>query len=249
MSASSEDLNLKEVLKRGIIDDLNAFNIFVEWTEDEKSEFTVLLNQLKSPFDGKVESKKSKGDRLERLVSFIIDKSYFYKIYKNVRTETNEIDEIIVFSEEGRQALYKYGLSRGLIPISTDMFLGECKNYEKALNVTYVGKFYSLLSTTGNTFGILFTQKGLTGNEAGYKEGYGLTKVIRMVERYKNNNDFYIITFTLDDYEQLLKGHTFFDIVKAKMLALCHASDYHVFLCGNKHSNQIEVKAIIDELS
>ena len=144
MSASSEDLNLKEVLKRGIIDDLNAFNIFVEWTEDEKSEFTVLLNQLKSSFDGKVESKKSKGDRLERLVSFIIDKSYFYKIYKNVRTETNEIDEIIVFSEEGRQALHKYSLSRGLIPISTDMFLGECKNYEKALNVTYVGKFYSL---------------------------------------------------------------------------------------------------------
>ena len=92
MSASSEDLSLKEVLKRGIIDDLNAFNTFVEWTEDEKSEFTVLLNELKRPFDGRKESKKSKGDRLERLVSFIIDKSYFYKIYKNVRTETNEID-------------------------------------------------------------------------------------------------------------------------------------------------------------
>lgn len=50
------------------------------------------------------------------------NKSYFFKVYRNVRTVTNEIDEVIVFTDEGKQAIRKFGLNRGLIPIDTDVF-------------------------------------------------------------------------------------------------------------------------------
>ena len=141
------------------------------------------------------------------------------------------------------------GLSRDLIPIAEDMFLGECKNYEQNLNVTYVGKFYSLMSVTSVPFGILFTQKGLTGDPAGYKDAYGLTKVLRMIEQAKvPPRDFYIITFTLDDYEKMATGVTFFDLVKAKKLELRIASDYTKFIDANRHSAESEIKNTLAEL-
>lgn len=246
MSLSEDNYNLKEYLQNMINDNLDAFNVLLEWTDEERKEFALLLDGIKHPKLG--ESTKEIGDRLEKLVSFIIDKSYFYKVYKNVRTQTNEIDEIVVFSDKGRQALHKFNLSRDLIPISSNIFLGECKNYGKSLGVTYVGKFYSLLTATGNSFGIMFTKNGLTGQEQGYKDAYGLTKVIRMIEQYKNNNDFYILSFKLEDYEKLLEGHTFFEIVAAKKIALQHASDYLSLLAKNKHLNESSVQEVLDEI-
>ena len=63
---------------------------------------------------------------------------------------------------------------------------GECKNYKKNLDVTYVGKLYSLMTVTGVSTGIIFTQKGLTGRSEGFKDAYGLTKVLLMVELNKD---------------------------------------------------------------
>ena len=42
------------------------------------------------------------------------------------------------------------------------------------------------MTVTGVAFGIVFTQKGLSGDSEGYKDAYGLTKVLRMVEKNKN---------------------------------------------------------------
>ena len=67
-----------------------------------------------------------------------------------------------------------------------------------------------------------FTQKGLTGDSEGYKDAYGLTKVLRMVEKSKKDGkDFYILTFTLEDYEKMLQGITFFEIIKEIGRASC----------------------------
>ena len=249
MSVMTDNYNLKDYYKNVIKDDLLKYKTLIEWTEDEKEEFKQLLCNLKKPFDNRVETTKDKGDRLENLVSFIIEKSYFFKVYRNVHTETNEIDEVIVFTDEGKQAISRLGFSRDLVPIESDIFLGECKNYKSSLGVTYVGKFYSLLTATSNSFGIIFTQNGLTGDSAGYKDAYGLTKVIRMIEANKNQKDFYIITFTLEDYEELLKGHTFFELVDAKKKELQMAADYHTFLNDNKHENEEAIKKIIGGLA
>ncbi len=237
-------LDLRSYLDQFVQEPLDKFKGFITWTEKDKNEFKILLDELKKPFDKSKESTKDKGDRLENLVDFIIRKTYFFEIYKNVHTETNEIDEVIVLSDRGKQAIKSFNLSRELIPIGLDIFLGECKNYQSNLGVTYVGKFYSLLSVTGITFGIVFTQKGLTGDSEGYKDAYGLTKVLRMVESSKGR-DFFILTFTLEDYEKMLAGDTFFDLVKAKKMEMQLASDYTRFITDNKHEAENQVKTIL----
>jgi hypothetical protein len=250
MSKNNELLgfDLRTYLDQIVQGDLNKFDGFITWSDDDKKEFKVLLDELKKPFDKKSETTKEKGDRLEKIVEFIIRKTYFFEIYKNVHTETNEIDEVIVFSNRGKQALETFKLARNLIPIDENLFLGECKNYESNLGVTYVGKFYSLMNVTGVSFGIVFTQKGLTGDPEGYKDAYGLTKVLRMVEKSRNSQkDFYILTFTMEDYDKLLSGTTFFELVKAKKLELQLASDYTTFIMDNQHVAEEEIKKIITE--
>jgi len=243
-----QGLDLRTYLDQIVKSDMDKFEGFISWTDKDKDEFRVLLNNLKKPFDKGSETTKEKGDRLENLVEFIIRKSYFFEIFKNVHTETNEIDEVIILSDRGKQALSSFGLSRDLIPIDKNLFLGECKNYKSNLSVTYVGKFYSLMTVTGISFGIIFTQKGLTGDSEGYKDAYGLTKVLRMVEKSRcAEKDFYIITFTVEDYERMLNGETFFDLIKAKKLEMQLASDYTTFIMDNKHEAEDEIKSILSE--
>ena len=239
-------LDLRSYLDQIVREPIDKYKGFITWTDKDKAEFRILLDELKKPFDRDKETTKEKGDRLESLVEFIIQKTYFFEIYKNVHTETNEIDEVIILSDRGKQAIQSFNLSRDLIPIEPDLFLGECKNYKSNLGVTYVGKFYSLLSVTGIPFGIVFTQKGLTGDSEGYKDAYGITKVLRMVESSKGK-DFFIITFAMEDYERMLEGTTFFDLVKAKKMEIQLASDYTKFLADNKHEAEEQVKTILSE--
>ena len=137
-------------------------------------------------------------------------------MYRNVCTGTNEIDEVIILSEKGKQALHEFNISRDILGIGADVALGECKNYNFTLNVTYVGKFYSLLVSTDVPFGIIFTQRGLTGCENEFRDAYGLTKVVRIIEKYQNDREMFILTFTLEDYERIANGESFFSLIKAK---------------------------------
>lgn len=245
MNDLSENFNLKQYMQDVVQSQVDKFNNLIRWGENEKNEFQSLLNELEKPFDKTLETIKDKGDKLERVVEFIIKKSYFYDVYKNVHTETNEIDEVIVLSQKGKQAFTSFGLSRELLPIELDMFLGECKNYKKGLGVTYVGKFYSLLVATDITFGIIFTQEGLSGKPEEYKDANGLTKILRLIEKYEHGRELYIITFTKEDYHLLLEGYTFFDLIKAKKIELQMASSYHNFLQENIHDGIDEIKTII----
>ena len=87
-------LDLRSYLDQIVQEPIDKFKGFITWTDKDKEKFRNLLNELKNPFDRDKETTKEKGDRLEKLVEFIIQKTYFFEIYKNVHTETNEIDEV-----------------------------------------------------------------------------------------------------------------------------------------------------------
>ena len=127
--------------------------------------------------------------------------------------------------------------------------MGERKNYNSTLGVTYVGKFYSLLMSTDISFGIIFTQKGLTGQEDEFRDAYGLVKVLRIIEKYRNKRDLVILTFTLEDYEKIAEGQSFFELIKAKKLELRLASDFERFLNDYQHDSSERIKQIISSLS
>lgn len=243
-----ENYNIKDYLQEIIQKPLDIFYELTAWSEKDKQDFSVLLANLKRPFDKSTETTKEKGDRLENLVSFLIQKSYFFEIYRNIHTATNEIDEVIILSERGKQALHEFNLSRDLLAIESDIVLGECKNYSSTLDVTYVGKFYSLLVSTDVPFGIIFTQKGLTGNENEFHDAHGLTKVLRIIEKYQNDREMFILTFTIEDYDKIVNGESFFDLIKAKKIALRLSSDYRSFLKDYNHDNINSIKQIIQSI-
>ena len=243
-----DNYGIKQYLQEIVQNSVDVFHELSTWSDEDRREYALLLEELKRPFDKENESTKSKGDRLENLVSFIIKKSYFFDIYRNVHTGTNEIDEIITLSCAGKQALAMYNISRELLEIDSDISIGECKNYNSTLDVTYVGKFYSLLVSTDVSFGIIFTQKGLTGNEDEYHDAYGLVKVLRIIEKYQNNRNLTIITFTLDDYEKLKDGISFFEIIKSKKLALRMSSNYENFIEEYHHDGSEYIKQKIQKM-
>lgn len=135
--SKNENYDIQRYLKEIVQGSIKVFHELTSWTDKDNKEYSLLLKKLKEPFDRQILTIKEKGDRLENLVTFIIKKSYFFEIYRNVHTGTNEIDEVITLSEAGKQALSIYNISRDLLEIDTDIILGECKNYESTLGVTY----------------------------------------------------------------------------------------------------------------
>lgn len=73
-----ENYSIKEYLQEIIQKPLDIFYELTAWSEEDKQDFSVLLANLKRPFDKSTETTKEKGDRLENLVSFLIQKSYFF---------------------------------------------------------------------------------------------------------------------------------------------------------------------------
>ncbi|MDE7310187.1 MAG: hypothetical protein K2N87_00950 [Eubacterium sp.] len=103
-----------------------------------------------------------------------------------------------------------------------------------------------MMTVSGISTGIIFTQKGLTGKSEGFKDANGLVKVLRMVELSKDQkSNFCILTFTEKDYDKLLEGHTFFELVQAKQYELQLASNYNNFLKDHRHEAEEEIRTII----
>ena len=245
MEHKRDNYDIKQYLEEIIKEPIDRFNELTRWSDDDMQEFSLLLTDLKSD---KSKTTKEKGNKLENLVEFIVKKTFFFDVYSNVRTGTNEIDEIITLSSKGKQALEMFGICKDLLEMDSDVTLGECKNYGKKLGVTYIGKFYSLMISTNVSFGIIFTINGLTGNEKEFHDSYGLIKVLRIIEKYKNNNDdFYIITFDLSDYEKMQEGISFFELIKTKKIALRMSANYDQLLQNHEHSGTKAIKSILDE--
>lgn len=229
---------------------VKSFNELTEWKSEDFHEYKCLLDKLTHINGAKNITTTEKGLALERLVEFVINKTFFYKVYGNVETGTNEIDQVVALTKEGKQALDQLKISRRLIPIDEDLFLCECKNYQASLGVTWVGKFYGLLNSCDCNFGIIFTVNGLTGREETWSNSFGLIRVFNLIQKYKYGNDkFRIIEFNLEDYMKIASGDKFFELLEAKIKAMKLAATYEQFLDDNIHEKQKEVKEIIENLS
>lgn len=242
-------ISTADYLKLVVRNSIKTFQELTAWKDKDYLEYRSLLDILRAVNGDNTIKPTDKGEALEALVRFIIKKTYFFKVYGNVTTGTNEIDQVVTFSDEGRQALKQFGISRDLIPIYSDLFLGECKNYKDSLGVTWIGKFYGLLNSCDCDFGIIFSTKGLTGKEDEWSNSYGLIRVFNMIEKYSNNRKFNIIEFNIEDYEKIASGTSFFKLVEAKINAMKLATEFEQLLDDNKHESEIEVKKLISQLS
>ncbi|HGM1125126.1 hypothetical protein [Clostridioides difficile] len=229
-----------DFLKEIINNKVEIFKMLTKWSDDDYKFYNELLNKAKKISKSKESTTKDVGNALEGLVCFLFNKTYFFEIAKNVRTKTNEIDQVIRLSNNGRQALKTFGISEDILEFPCDMFLGECKNYKDNIGVTWIGKFYGLLKTCDCNFGMIFSLKDLTGNLNKGTDAYGLIRTFSLIEKYKHDNEFYIIPFGLSDFERIGidSDNSFFDIIRAKKESIRLSSNYDKFI--EKFKNDLD---------
>ena len=166
------------------------------------------------------ELNRLKGKSLEELVTFLLRVSgNIFEVKQNLRTSTNEIDQIFQLKPIG-----KFLLANGFIDKRYELFLGECKNYNKAISVTYVGKFCSLMLTNQVKLGLLFSYHGLTGG-SGWSNASGLVKKFYL-HKEKVEDRYCIIDINKDDFISIKNGQNLLEIISNKILALQLDTDY-----------------------
>ena len=174
---------------------------------------------------------QQRGKKLEDLVSFLLEISGgIFKVERNIRTSTNELDQLITLSNTGKMLK-----EIALINEKFDLFLGECKNYNKSLSVTYVGKFCSLLLTTNIKLGIIFSFHGISGS--GWKNGHGLVRKFYM-SKEKEKERFCIIDFSYKDFISVANGNNFLQIIDDKLKELRIDTSYEHLI--SKHQAEDE---------
>uniref|UniRef100_UPI0006CF4CE0 restriction endonuclease n=1 Tax=Clostridium sp. NkU-1 TaxID=1095009 RepID=UPI0006CF4CE0 len=110
------------------------------------------------------------------------------------------------------------------------LFLCECKNYAGKVNVTYVGKFYSLLKTSNCKMGILVAWEGVT-RRGTWSDSLGLIKKIAL------KDDTYIIVIDKNDFDRIIAKEThIFEIIYSKYIAMKNEIDYSNYI--SKHENE-----------
>ena len=118
-------------------------------------------------------------------------KVLYFDVYRNCRTSTNEIDLLIRWTENARLS----GINNAFSCFG-ESFLAECKNYDGPVNVTFVGKFCSLMSVTNTNFGIMVSWDGVSGRTK-WNDSKGLIKKIALHESK------YIIVIDKNDLKQI----------------------------------------------
>lgn len=205
------ELTLKDLLNR--IEDQFSYEEICRISIEQRAKYQALLEHFEEVHTQAKYSTAKKGAALEELVSYLLKISgNIFSITRNIRTSTNEVDQFVEVNAKG-----KVLTSSGLIPDRYANFLGECKNYQTSVGVTYVGKFCSLLQTTSIRTGILFSYHGISGK--GWSDATGLVKKIYL-QKEEDAKRTVIVDFSIEDFRGILEGKNFFEIVDAKLVAL-----------------------------
>lgn len=221
---SLKAISLKEYIDQFAENAINRFDSILKFTPEELEEYNIILNRFME-INSSSSSTKMKGDILEEIVSFILNKSIVFEVYENVKTGSNEIDQLTRLNKKGHY-FYKQGLLN-----FEQSFLCECKNYNQSVSVTWVGKFYSLMKVTKKRLGIIFSYNGLSGSD--WRDGIGLTKKIYLSDEDNSK----IIDFNINDFKKLADGESFIDLINNKIFTLENDAKIDNFI--SNHPNEI----------
>lgn len=237
---SADDIqgsNVLEVLSK-ISNDL-SYEKICELTAEQKEKYDSLLKNFEEvnlikPSDHNCPKNIDalKGKALEEIAAYLLSISGgIFEIIQNLRTSTNELDQFAVLNTKG-QILTNIGI----IDNRLKNIIGECKNYNKRVSVTYVGKFCSLLLTTRTKLGILFSYHGVTGRN--WTDASGLIKKFYL---HKENEDqrYCIIDFNINDFKSISTGKNMLQIIKERIISLKYDTDFNGFL--SKHESEDKI--------
>lgn len=155
---------------------------------------------------------KEKGDALEDLAKSLLTFNNMFDVYSNVHSSTNEVDLILTLKPGARVILDIFYPN-----LSRLQFIGECKNYNKKVGVTWIGKVHSLLKLHNYDVCLLFSRKGFTGRK--WDGGNGLSRKIALKE------NLFVLDISFDDLI-LLRDISVIELINTKYLSIIHDIDY-----------------------
>lgn len=165
------------------------------------------------------------------MVSFLWEKSGFFEVHENIRNSTNEIDQLVDFNFKGK-------LFESFLPVNrknSRFLISECKNYNKTIGVTWVGKLYSLTCTNSSRFGFLFSYHGMAAR-GGWDSAIGLTKKL-FLQKERLDERVSIIDFNIEDFRMIAEGHNFLYLIKSKIDALLLQTSVDSFISKHPAEN------------
>lgn len=212
--------NLKQLLSDNGFTMLDMLQLFSE----ERSDLFCLPEEAQKQFDDSFDALvkqdytlHSKGKLLEDLTAALFCEKMF-TVRQNCRTSTNEIDILLDWSKLARECNLHTAY-----PCFGDLLLCECKNYDKAVGVTYIGKFASLLISSHANIGIMVAWEGITGS--GWNYGCGLIKKLALAKECR------IIVLDKNDLRSIRnKSKTIYSIVHEKNIALTADISYKKYI-------------------
>lgn len=188
-------------IKKRIQDPARQYDLICKIEHAKLEELKVMIDNLS---DKDEKNTKEKGNKLEDIVEFIFSNlKIFDVVYTNKRNSTNEMDLVVELDNEGKLAAYE-----DLFPFKNiDLFIIECKNYDKKVDVTWLGKFYSLLRSCNLSFGIIFSIDGFTEG-TGWQGARGLSKKLLL------KDDIYILDFNKKHLDSIASGENIIKLLK-----------------------------------
>ena len=218
---------------------IEAFHDIGKLKSEYKDKFVDLYNRCneingKTTYKGlsREETTRLKGQCLEKLLKATFEYTgKYFETYENLGTSTNEIDLLLRLTKRGKMLCPK------VINEYYRTFICECKNYKKPVDVTYIGKFYSLMRVSSLKLGLMVSWKGVGGK--GWEHGKGLIKKICM-SRERIDEKTFILDFNKTDFERLINGETVFDIIDQKYQELFLDFSFEEYI--KKHPNEDELE-------
>lgn len=216
------------------IDKDGIYNRICELNEEQRDEYNRLFHNLETSNSNSKCSTDEKGKALEEIVCFIFRNVAIFDVKKNFRTHTNELDQLLILNSIGKSFL-----ANGLIDKRIEQIIGECKNYQNKVSVTYVGKLCSLLMTTDTKIGILFSYKGVSGKK--WENACGLIRKFYLCKEKKEDR-YCVIDFNLEDFKRIKEGINILKIIEEKILALQYDCEYEELIKNHEAEQEFNMK-------
>lgn len=159
------------------------------------------------------ENEKERGQALETLIRLFFEYSSpnLLTLKPGVRTSSNEIDILIILKQNGIDLNINKKLG-----FSNNEFLIEAKNYNKKVDVTWVGKFAHLMNSHNIEYGIIFSKHELTGIK---NEKLTWTSAAGLTKKFYLKNSKLILNLTLNDLKKVLfENKDFLNILNEKKI-------------------------------
>lgn len=206
-----------------------GINMFFKTPDEVKKEGLAIIHRIEEidrimPSSDRSEKGKlsfEKGELLEKLAKKVLNVRNIFSVEERVECDSNEID--LLLQPATNNVMYA-----SLLPeyLQKDCLV-ECKNHKKPVDVTLVGKFYSLMRYKKVKFGFMVTNKEITG-QSPWEDAVGLTKKIYL------RDDTFIINITIKMIKDLLESNTnIINVIKAQVNEIKYHTKFDIHIMSH----------------